>query len=285
MTTPIDPTTVSFSQAQGYKSLPQPLQLEELDRRARVRIWNAFHESVIYEVIEEYIDEDELGLLASELHLEHFERLIDEVPDGWTYLQKMKGFFLNMPFNEVFDLLTFFMRHKVCPRAFTTKLRGVFRECQVAYVIDPANPATIYPASTPEEGNAMIDAMGVLSEHGLHGARQHLMQSSASINQRQWAQSVHESINAVESVARTIAPGSNTLGDALKQLRRQGLLEHPALAEGLDKLYGYTSDEQGVRHSLLDQGESKVGQDEAVFMLGACASFASYLWRKHHASG
>ena len=50
--------------------------------------------------------------------------------------------------------------------------------------------------------------------------------------------------------------------------------------QGLEKLYGYTSDEQGVRHSLLDQGQSNVGQDEAVFMLGACASFASYLWRK-----
>ena len=67
---------------------------------------------------------------------------------------------------------------------------------------------------------------------------------------------------------------------SLNQLRNQGLLEHPALHQGLEKLYGYTSDEQGVRHSLLDQGQSNVGQDEAVFMLGACASFASYLWRK-----
>ena len=25
-----------------------------------------------------------------------------------------------------------------------------------------------------------------------------------------------------------------------------------------------------------------VGMDEAVFMFGACASFASYLWRKHN---
>ena len=86
-------------------------------------------------------------------------------------------------------------------------------------------------------------------------------------------------------MARRIAPGSNTLGAALSNLRNQGLLEHPALYQGLERLYGYTSDEQGVRHSLLDQGQSNVGQDEAVFMLGACASFASFLWRKGLASG
>ena len=284
----IDPKKVTFSQAQGYEPLPQPLRLGELDRRARVRIWNAFYETVYLPAYEEIIEEDELSALVTDLHLEHFEGLIDEVPEGWqqpNYLEELKDGIFEERFNKVFDLLTFFMRHQACPQEFTTKMRDVFRECQLAYVVDVSAPATIYPASTPEEGSAMVDAMGVLSEHGLHGSRQHLMQSSAFINQGQWAQSVHESINAVESVARRIAPGSKTLGEALKQLRRQGLLEHPALAEGLDKLYGYTSDEQGVRHSLLDQGESKVGQDEAVFMLGACASFASYLWRKHHASG
>ena len=70
----------------------------------------------------------------------------------------------------------------------------------------------------------------------------------------------------------------------LKNLGQQGISAHPALNEGFEKLYGYTSNEQGVRHALLDQGQSNVGQDEAVFMLGACASFASYLWRKHLAS-
>ena len=144
---------------------------------------------------------------------------------------------------------------------------------------------TIYPATTPEEGKAIINAVQQFNDYGLDGARQHLMQSSAFINQGEWARSVHESISAVESVARQIAPGTNTLGAALNQLRRDGLLEHRALEQGLGNLYGYTSDEQGVRHSLLDQGQSNVGQDEAVFMLGACASFASYLWRKGLAAG
>ena len=51
--------------------------------------------------------------------------------------------------------------------------------------------------------------------------------------------------------------------------------------KAFSNLYGYASDEEGIRHSLIDDAASPAGQDEAVFMLGACASFSSFLWRKH----
>ena len=54
--------------------------------------------------------------------------------------------------------------------------------------------------------------------------------------------------------------------------------------QAFSKLYGYTSDEQGIRHALIDNPQANVGQDEAIFMLGACASFSSYLARKHRRS-
>ena len=284
----IDPTKVSFSQAQGYAPLPQPLNLEELGRRARVQIWNVFHETFIDPDEDEEIDDDDLADLVFSLHIDFFEMPIDEEPSGpaqWEYLEGFKDYFFKRRFNEIFDLLTFLIRHEACPDAFNTELIEVFENCQLAYVIEPGPSPTIYPTSTPEEGRSTVQAIGELKEYGLDGAREHLIQSSKFINQGQWAQSVHESINAVESVARQIAPGTRTLGAALNKLGYLGLLEHSALRNGLEKLYEYTSDEQGVRHSLLDQGPSNVGQDEAVFMLGACASFASYLWRKHLASG
>ena len=36
-----------------------------------------------------------------------------------------------------------------------------------------------------------------------------------------------------------------------------------------------------LRYALLNQGSPNVGLDEAVFMFGACASFAAYLVKKH----
>jgi hypothetical protein len=42
-------------------------------------------------------------------------------------------------------------------------------------------------------------------------------------------------------------------------------------------LYGYTSDEKGIRHPLLGSDVAKVHMPEAVFMYGACAAFITYL--------
>ena len=111
----------------------------------------------------------------------------------------------------------------------------------------------------------------------------HLHNASGCIDAGDWAGSVRESIHAVESVARQLDPdASKTLGPALASIEKRGTL-HPALKDAFKKLYGYTSDEQGIRHARLDPVDSNVGMDEAVFMLSACASFASYLWRKHMA--
>ena len=134
-----------------------------------------------------------------------------------------------------------------------------------------------------EEGPAAVDALRTLREAGLGGAASHLHSASERIDAGDWAGSVRESIHAVESVVRRLDPtSSQSLRSALVSLETRGTL-HPALTAAFDTLYGYTSDEQGVRHATLDPADSSVGRDEAVFMLGACASFAGYMWRKHKA--
>ena len=276
----IDPTKVSFSQAQGYEPLPQPLKLGELSREARMSFWNAFYRAD-QDSRSEYdeLTGDWREVLLS-VHADFFYEGLDTFMDGEEDIYDIyKTYFLDYDFNKVFDLITFIVRHPKCPHRFDAGVILTFMEHGLAYVFEYKS-RTIFPATTPEEGKAIIDAVHELDSQGLDGARQHLVRSSAFINQGEWAQSMHESISAVESVARRIAPGTNTLSAALDKLRNQGLLEHPALYQGLDKLYGYTSNEEGVRHSLLNQRESKVEEDEAVFMLGACASFASYLCRK-----
>ncbi len=276
----VDPTKVSFSVAQGLEPLPRQLQLGEVPYQARMSFWNAFYvadreERPHYGKITEAWHQ-----ILMDVHSGFFYEGLDEFDaDDEEIYNTYKPYFLDADFNKVFDLITFIIRHSQCSNRFSAGVMLTFMEHRLAYVFD-FKSRTIYPAATPEEGQAIIEAVQQLNDYGLDGARQHLIRSSDFINQGEWAQSVRESISAVESVARRIAPGTNTLGAALSNLRNQGLLEHPALYQGLERLYGYTSDEQGVRHSLLDQGQSKVGQDEAVFMLGACASFASYLWRK-----
>ncbi len=158
-----------------------------------------------------------------------------------------------------------------------------FNQHAAPYWLDISqSPCRFFPRSSREQGEATQQAIEMLRESGMEGATTHLRQAAACINERRFADSVKESIHAVESVACMIDnKASKTLGPALTSLEKAGLLNHPALKEAFKKLYGYTSDERGIRHAFLDQESADVGLDEAMFMFGACASFAAYLVNKH----
>ena len=284
-----DPRTLTFSQIQGYEQIPGSLKLEELPGEARTQIWNVF-----YLFIESSAERPPrratpyvVGVWAEILRSKH--ALIDGCPlDEWnsefdSICSDLRRSIETLPFNQVFDLVQFVLRRCACPTEFAAAMKHVFTRCRLAYTIDEGKPPTIVPAVTPEEGDAVVGALRTLRESGLDGAASHLRSASEFINARDWAGSVRESIHAVESVARQLDPAaSRSLRPALASLKKQGAL-HPALEDAFNKLYGYTSDEQGIRHPRLDGADDNVGLDEAVFMLNACASFASYLWRKHTA--
>ena len=274
-----DPRNLAFSQAYGYEELPQPLKPEEITDGARTKLWSLlFHfvesESAGYRVYGNWQN------ILTFLHVTHYELALDEFSDSLnSFVNAYKPNFMHDQFYKIFDLLLAIMRHRACPQEFKRAVATLFEESQLAYVVDTSDPVTIYPAATKEEGETILRATTELRKTGFAGAVSHLRQASESINQGDYPGAVRESIHSVESAARQIDPNAKTLDPALKSLERAGVL-HSALKQAFSNLYGYTSDEQGIRHALLDNPRANVGQDEAVFMLGACASFSSYLARK-----
>lgn len=282
-----DPRTLSFSQAQGYEEIPGPLKLGELPSRARKRIWNLFYAHLSsselpsdFVVGVSFISGRWEHILQS-AHTEIYDGALDDWDSNFSSAsKKLRDYIETRPFNKVFDLIQFVLRHSECTSDFIQQMRDTFEECRLAYIIDTARPPTILPSVTPEEGTAVVEALRMLQQGGFDGSASHLRRASERINAGDWTGSVRESIHVVESVARQLDPGAaKTLGPALASLEKRGAL-HPALKEGFSKLYGYTSDKPGIRHARLNETDANVGMDEAVFMLGACASFASYLWRK-----
>ena len=278
----LEPRELTFSQAQGYEEIPGTLALEKVDYEARLKLWNLLYISAWVDTMAKFgywsTNPQWVPILETP-HTDFFRRPIDDLdtsPSGY------KGAILDvLPFYKLFDLLQIIMRHQNCPGKFIADVVKLFDECRLAYVVDTNGPATILPAVTEREGQAIVGALHELHEAGLTGAGTHLRNAGELLNQGDWPGSIRESIHAVESVARQLDPNaSQTLGPALTSLEKDGHL-HPALKEGFSRLYGYTSDEQGIRHPLIDNATSPAGRDEAVFMLGACASFASYLWRRH----
>lgn len=275
----LDPRQLSFSQVYGYEELPQPLKIEELNDSARTKLW-----SLIYHYVssgsQSFVGRKWSNILMA-LHVNFFEQPLDEFTNRFKFfVSEYKPIFLTSPFHIVFDLLLAIMRHRECPKDLSRDVAMVFEQCRLAYIVDVGPPPIIYPAATGEEGGAIVRAAAELSSAGLAGATSHLRQASDCISRGDYPGAVRESIHAVESTARHFDPTAKTLNPALKTLEGGGTL-HPALKQAFSNLYGFTSDEQGIRHALIDNPQANVGQDEAVFMLGACASFSSYLARKH----
>jgi hypothetical protein len=73
-------------------------------------------------------------------------------------------------------------------------------------------------------------------------------------------------------------------GQGPRQARGEGKI-HGALVSGFKSIYGFSSDEQGIRHALLDKGAPAVDGVDAIFMLGACSAFVSCLINKSRAVG
>ena len=67
------------------------------------------------------------------------------------------------------------------------------------------------------------------------------------------------------------------MGKAIKNIKRQGIQLHPALESAWNNLYGYTSAEDGIRHSLTDMDENSITFADAKYMLVSCSAFVLYL--------
>ena len=282
-----DPRHLTFSQAQGLEPLPRPLALGELPQMARNRLWDVF-----YRATEEHSDTSPGSPYLvvygpwKEVLRDLYVKFFNEPTDGFSRFldnirDQYKDFMLGKTqYNKVFDLIQFIMRHPGCPPDFTSGIMAAFEECSMAYVVDTNDPPTIFPAATPEEGEAILKAREDLRTAALHAANGHLQRAAELMNGGKWRESAHESISAVESVGLSLGVRGSTLAAVLKRLRSNPAWRiHPAFLAALDKLYAYTSDEQGVRHAAVDDQEH-VGREEAQFMMGVCAASCSYLLGK-----
>ena len=109
--------------------------------------------------------------------------------------------------------------------------------------------------------------------------RTHLKQALALYSDRKqpdYRNSIKESISAVEALAKIITGQEKaTLGQALKILEKKHHLPE-SLKKAFGALYGYTSNEGGVRHALTENS-TEVHAEEARFILVTCSAFVNYL--------
>ncbi len=274
------PAHATFSQRYGYEPLPEPMRLEEISDDLRREIWNGVY-SYISSLDLYGVTEKRIQVALGRYHSEPESRI--NTSNKMAVALDMENTILYHDFNKVLDFLEIVIEEKVIPNYLRLEIGGLFEKYGAAYRLDfSSTPYRFIPSASKEQSESTQHALQILHEGNMVGATTHLRQAAEHINARQYADAITDCIHAVESVARIIDPkSSTTLKPALNSLEKANVLNHPVLKQAFLKLYGYTSDEQGLRHALLDQNTADVGLSEAVFMFGACASFAAYLAQKH----
>lgn len=274
-----------FSSRIGVAEVPQVIQIDGMSEALRNSIWN-FIVSLFNDTdsgwwsVAEHVSQFFLKLPVDDLPLYNIRRR------EWIkhHLYAMKWF-------EVYDFVEFICLQYTNIRTHTpwnkAKLQAVFNKIfEVELSGYRFIGGELVPISSTAEVAAIEGAVEFTARTGLAGAHAHIVAALQLLGKRpdpDYRNSVKESISAVESMAKQLGgPGAQGLAGALDELGKK-LPIHGALRSAFVKLYGYTSDESGIRHAILD--EPNVAYDEAKYMAVVCSAFVNFLGAKAQAAG
>ena len=156
------------------------------------------------------------------------------------------------------------------------QINRILKEENSAYRV--SQNGLVLPISNEEE----LEAVNEVNQTPYSPVNEHI-QKAISLFKKEpsdYANSIKESISAVEALCQIIIDDEKaTLGKAIKKLKEKGIIIPPALEEAFNKLYGYTSNEGGIRHAL-SEGDTPPTFDDAKYMLVSCSAFVNYLISK-----
>jgi hypothetical protein len=266
---------MTFSQRRGLHSSPSRLEPNQMTEELRASLWNALHLSLwdAPGFIRTRTGPGAMMQFARDLWYQHFKRPFSTIPRyPEAVLKALEEYFFDCDWNEVYDFLEAVFSLRKSERV-NTALNTVLERELAAFRLVGGRFINVTDEQELVALNQVLRATDVYASVGVHFQRAlELLSDRANPDFRN---SIKESISAVEATARILTGNeSATLGDALKLLEREHDL-HKALKDGFSKLYGYTSDEGGIRHAMLE--EPSLGIAEAKFFLLSCTSFVNYL--------
>jgi len=275
---------LTFEQAEGAEPLPAQLQLKEHSPLFRAAIWKLVLDGINSDshsgTFDHYLD-GQWRQIMFDRHVYRLHRPADEF-SGKTnkVVAEAKKLIMQGTYDQVLGFLQFVIRHRSCPHRFAEAVGRILAGANMAYRLAGD---TIVPFGSEAEAASLQRAFADLASTEFHGARKHLRTAAEYLTEGKASDSIRESIHAVESVVRVLEPK----GDFAKALARldEKVKIHGALKSGFSSLYGFTNDEKGIRHPLLDNPTAKVDEADALFMIGACGSFVSYLINKARTAG
>lgn len=277
-----------FSERFGLVDSDLHLQLKEMDEGLRNRLWNVSYEKVWKALRHGSIASYEMEIAgvvwrqSLNLSADRFDSLVPS-----EIVSEAKKRFFGLEWYRVYEVIEDVAK-LIATATFEWPDDAVNRELERGRSAYRMRGGELIPLADDTETSEIEEAQSVSADRGLSGVRAHLDTALEKLSARpkaDYRNSIKESISAVESLAKVLTGDENaSLGDALKEIEKHVEL-HPALKAGYSKIYGYTSNEKGLRHAYGLTDEDKADFATAKYMLVSCAAFVNYLVLKAEEAG
>lgn len=266
----------NFSNRNGYKKI---LNLEESSKILINKIFSYFYK-------EEY---DYYDTLDYSNYTTGIEDMMSKM--GLTYLfpkntifkdknvNKLEDYLINGEWHLIYDFIEKYIEYLSNDE---NKQRNVIREFNKIL----EEESNVYRISNkivvPITNELEIDAIEKSLNTKYESVNTHLNKSLFLYSDRKnpdYENSIKESISAVEALCCIITGEKASLGKTIKKLKDNGVHIHSAMEAAFSNLYGYTSDENGIRHGGINF--RCASSEDAKYMLVSCSAFINYLIEKN----
>lgn len=287
-----------FSEKIGLSTCTIKMQTNEFDDRTRTLIGNHLYDvlSVVFSYastigISRYLNPSRQTPLQA-MSSDFCKDILSEVLNVSVHLPSNKFYnwevnydrfaeiISSAPYNEVLDFL-WYVCHWIATHTTSTSFvheiyNGFNQLFEKEYVGYRFIAGEIVPITDKSESAEIEQACLIPFD----GARTQLQKALGFLSDREhpdYKNCVKESISAVESVCKVISGNEKAaLKDAINGLIANGMNIHGSLKSAILALYGYASDEGGIRHAERET-ESTVTFEEAKFMMVTCSAIVNYL--------
>ena len=266
-----------FSKKYGYQP-EQSIQIESVSDLLRIRIWNVFYK---HEIKAGGLSSKRItAAFSGEMTVE--EKIADKL--GFNINESFLIVMINKFITKTCEwyIVYDFIDSYICCIEDDEKMQQIIAEINCVLEEEKSGYRIVNNEIAPITNKTEIEEIESAVNTQFDSVNTHIskaLELYANRKNPDYENSIKESISAVEAMCCTITENEkSSLGQALKKLEENGVYIHKSMKNAFSSLYGYASDESGIRHGSIDFVNAPA--EDAKFMLVSCSAFVNYLIEK-----
>lgn len=253
------------------KLLPEPiLQINSLDTKSRNMFYNLV-EPIFYG---ENYESDDAHYRRAAWH--YFFHEIDYT--DFRFDQFYKKWFFDIEWYQIFDLIEWL--YGILPNIEHIDQKRFEPITKYILIKNNIGFSFVDGVFVPITNEIEMDSLQETIENGNDNVEMHFRKAVTLFSDREnpdYINCMKESISAVEAMLRIVLnTDKGTVGELLKSLNQS--FDYPTpLKDAWLKMYGYTSDNNGIRHATREGETINIDFNFAKYFLVTCSAFINYL--------